>query len=104
VVAGQLLPLLEENPGNWEAIGFLNLEVPDDASFRDYLQLWYQRAPLQHRQFVRRTMSLFGLPAPEGQTAVAASQSKESAATNAAAATAAAPPGAAGPASEQQAR
>jgi hypothetical protein len=30
-------PILEENPGNWGAIGFLNLEVPDDETSWDYL-------------------------------------------------------------------
>jgi hypothetical protein len=75
VVANQLLPLLEENPANWEAIGFLNVEVPDDnASFRDYLHQWYRRAPLQHRQFIRRTLSLLGEEvAPVGEGVEAAS-------------------------------
>lgn len=98
VVANQLLPLLEENPGDWEAIGFLNLEVPDDeTSFRDYLHHWYQRAPMQHRQFIRRTMSLFGLDAPDGaEAALAESGTKDSLSTHTLTAT----PGAAGPASE----
>ena len=66
VVANQLLPLLEQNPGNWEAIGFLNLDVPAGAtSFQEYLQHWYRRAPLQHKQFIRRTLGMFQLAAPE---------------------------------------
>ncbi len=75
VVANQLLPILEGNPESWEAIGFLNLEVPDDeGSFRDYLYRWYQRVPLQHKQFLRRTLGIFELPAPDdGGTATAGS-------------------------------
>lgn len=66
VVANQLLPLLEQNPGDWEAIGFLNLDVPDEAtSFRAYLQHWYRRAPWQHKQFIRRTLGMFQLAAPD---------------------------------------
>lgn len=66
VVANQLLPLLEQNPGDWEAIGFLNLDVSDEAtSFQDYLQRWYYRAPSQHKQFIRRTLGMFQLAAPD---------------------------------------
>jgi hypothetical protein len=74
VVANQLLPLLEESPGSWEAIGFLNVELPDaTASFRDYLHHWYRRAPLQHKQFIRRTLSLLGETVPTGEEVEAAS-------------------------------
>lgn len=66
VVANQLLPILERNPGSWEAIGFLNLDVPDgETSFQEYLQQWYRRVPLQHRQFIRQTLGLFQLAAPD---------------------------------------
>ena len=72
VVANQLLPLLEENPGSWEAIGFLNVEVPDDAvSFRDYLHHWYRRVPLQHKQFIDRTLAVLGEAVPEGEEVAA---------------------------------
>lgn len=74
VVANQLLPLLEENPGSWEAIGFLNVEAPEEAaSFRDHLHHWYRRAPLQHKQFIRRTLTLLGEVVPMGEDVAAAS-------------------------------
>jgi hypothetical protein len=74
VVANQLLPLLEESPGSWEAIGFLNVELPDaTSSFRDYLHHWYRRAPLRHKQFIRRTLSLLGEAVDAGEEVHAAS-------------------------------
>lgn len=102
VVANQLLPLLEENPANWEAIGFLNVEVPDEAaSFRDYLHHWYRRAPLQHKQFIRRTLALLGERIPESEEASATDASSPAPAPSGPAAPQPVV-GAAGPASRQR--
>lgn len=62
VVANLLLPLFQEDPQNWEALGYLNLD-PDDArsSLSDYLRHWYQNAPLGHKRFVAGVLALFRL-------------------------------------------
>jgi len=59
VVANLLLPLFQNNPQNWDALTYLNLN-PDDArsSLEDYLRHWYQNAPLEHKHFVASVLSL----------------------------------------------
>lgn len=59
VVANLLLPLFQENPQNWEALNYLNLE-PSDArnSLSEYLRHWYENAPLEHKHFVGGVLSL----------------------------------------------
>jgi tripartite-type tricarboxylate transporter receptor subunit TctC/ABC-type nitrate/sulfonate/bicarbonate transport system substrate-binding protein len=58
VVANLLLPLFEENPELWEAIGFLNLDAPG-ASFQQYLQTWLDNAPPRYQDVIRYAMTLF---------------------------------------------
>ncbi|HEX6734502.1 MAG TPA: hypothetical protein VF096_06790 [Azonexus sp.] len=60
VMAKLLLPLFQDNPQNWEALNYLNLD-PDDArnTLRDYLGNWYDNAPAEHKQFVRNVLALF---------------------------------------------
>ncbi|HSF48165.1 MAG TPA: ABC transporter substrate-binding protein, partial [Burkholderiales bacterium] len=58
VVATLLLPLFEENPELWEAIGFLNLDAPGDT-FQDYLQNWQDNAPVKYKDVIRYAMTLF---------------------------------------------
>lgn len=62
VLANLLLPLFQENPQNWEALNYLNLD-PDDArdSLGDYLRHWYKNAPLQHKRFVAGVLALLQL-------------------------------------------
>lgn len=62
VVANLLLPLFQENPQNWEALNYLNLD-PDDArdSLGNYLRHWYKNAPLQHKRFVAGILALLRL-------------------------------------------
>jgi len=62
VVANLLLPLFQENPQNWEALNYLNLD-PTDArnSLGDYLRHWYRNAPLQHKGFVAGVLALLQL-------------------------------------------
>jgi len=62
VVAGVLLPLFEEHPEHWEAVGYLNAEALDGPrSFREYLQDWHRNVPGKHKAFVRRIAGLFGI-------------------------------------------
>ncbi len=69
VVANLLLPLFEENPDLWEAIGFLNLDAPG-TTFQQYLQTWLDNAPPRYKDVIRYTMTLFfARPAPLGSTA-----------------------------------
>lgn len=58
VVANLLLPLFEENPELWEAIGFLNLDAPG-TTFQQYLQTWLDNAPPRYQDAIRYTMTLF---------------------------------------------
>ena len=62
VMAKLLLPLFQDNPQNWEALHYLNLD-PADArnTLRDYLHNWYDNAPTEHKQFVRNVLALFRL-------------------------------------------
>lgn len=59
VVANLLLPLFKDNPQNWEALNYLNLN-PDDArnSLGEYLRHWYQNTPLEHKRFVAGVLAL----------------------------------------------
>ena len=54
IVAVQLLPLLEENPKNWEAVTWLNkAKSTQSQTFGDYLSDWHQHAPDRHRAFIK---------------------------------------------------
>ncbi len=62
ILAGSLLPLFEETPEHWEAIGALNA-VRDNPtrSFRQYLQDWSRSAAEKHRPFIAKVAARFGL-------------------------------------------
>lgn len=62
VVANLLLPLFQENPQNWAALNYLNLD-PSDArnSLSEYLSHWYQNAPAEHKDFISGILALFKL-------------------------------------------
>lgn len=62
VVANLLLPLFQDNPQNWDALGYLNLD-PSDArnSLGDYLRHWYQNAPYEHKRFISGILAMFRL-------------------------------------------
>ncbi len=60
IVANVLLPLFEENPQIWEAIGYLNLEA-DSGNFRDYLRAWHANAPDDYKDIIEYITTLFGL-------------------------------------------
>jgi hypothetical protein len=61
VVAGMLLPLFEEYPEAWSAIGYLNLQESDaTGSFQQYLANWHRNTPERMRPFVVKIIELFG--------------------------------------------
>lgn len=62
VMAKLLLPLFQENPQNWAALNYLNLD-PADAhnSLREYLGNWYKSAPPAHKEFIGGVLALFKL-------------------------------------------
>lgn len=69
IVANLLLPLFEENPDLWEAIGFLNLDAPG-TTFQQYFQTWLDNAPPRYRDVIRYAMTLFFAREPSaGSTA-----------------------------------
>lgn len=66
VVANLLLPLFEEDPQNWAALNYLNLE-PSDArnTLKEYLLHWYCNAPNEHRLFIASILAIFKLQVQE---------------------------------------
>ena len=62
IVAKLLLPLMQESPQSWEAVGYLNNSAPDEeASFASYLSAWHKDAPAKHQPFVKRVAGMFGV-------------------------------------------
>jgi hypothetical protein len=61
-MASVLLPLLEESPERWEALGALNA-IHGDASrpFRQHLLDWSKSAAEKHRAFIRKIAERFGV-------------------------------------------
>lgn len=71
VVANQLLPLFEDEPGSWDALCYLNLD-PADAhnELPQYLHNWYDHVPTERKQFVGRVLALLaGAELPPVETA-----------------------------------
>ncbi|MGH8727291.1 MAG: hypothetical protein ACREV9_03855 [Burkholderiales bacterium] len=60
VVANLLLPMFEQNPEHWSAIGYLNLQ-PTGGSFEEYLNHWHELVPESQKGLVESTMDLFGV-------------------------------------------
>lgn len=60
LVANALLPLFDEDPRIWEAIGYLNSQV-HGGNFRDYLQAWHASAPDEYKDVIRHIARLFGI-------------------------------------------
>lgn len=73
VVANLLLPLFQEDPQNWAALSYLNLD-PSDArnSLGEYLRHWYQNAPSEHKDFIANVLALLLLDAPVPPTSLGA--------------------------------
>jgi hypothetical protein len=66
VIANLLLPLFEQDPENWDAVRYLNLD-PADArnSLKQYLHNWYANAPQTHRQFIAHVLGLLHVDSGE---------------------------------------
>ncbi len=63
VVAGQLLPLFEEKPQRWEAIGWLNAaDVKQSQTLGEFLADWERNSPERHREFIREIAQRFAKP------------------------------------------
>ena len=61
LVAKRVVALLEEDPANWRAVGYLNVgEDGDDRSFAAYLAVWCDAVPDAHKPFVQDVIKLFG--------------------------------------------
>ncbi len=57
-----LLHFFEEDPQRWEAIRWLNAELPPpDEPFSDYLARWQAAVPERHREVVEKIGALYGL-------------------------------------------
>lgn len=62
VVANLLLPLFRDDPQDWAALGYLDLD-PAAArnNLRNFLLRWYTNAPLEHKHFVAGILAMFRL-------------------------------------------
>ncbi len=60
IVAGQLLPLLEEDASRWESIAWLNTEKMDERDrFRGLSRRVAEARPERHAKFIARVAKLF---------------------------------------------
>jgi hypothetical protein len=60
IVAGQLLPLFEEQPSRWEAISWLNAaESKQSQTLAEFLADWQRNSPERHRDFIREIAGRF---------------------------------------------
>ena len=83
MVAKLLLPLFERDPGNWNALAYLNLDDGDGlSSLRDYLHHWYRNAPAEHKALIADIIQLFRMDEKElpAGVLVSAAFSRETAA------------------------
>ena len=60
LVANLLLPLFEEYPQFWEAIGYLH-PAAAGGNFQEYMHAWRANAPQRHKDLIRYIMALFGV-------------------------------------------
>lgn len=67
LVAAMLLPLFEQDPAMWQAIGYLNTNPGSAAkSFSEYLADWHGACPSGTQEHVGKTMNLLGLSPKPG--------------------------------------
>jgi len=72
LMANLLLPLFEQQAGNWDSLRYLNLDPTDaHSSLEHYLLHWYQNAPPEHRPFVAGVLGLLRNPDPDAVGAAA---------------------------------
>lgn len=64
-MASKLLPLFEKTPAAWQALRYINLgPEKENMTFETYLAGWHDRAPRQHKAFVHKVASEFGIELP----------------------------------------
>lgn len=73
VVATLLLPIFEDDPAFWDAIGYINLE-PRRDTFRGYLETWRDNAPDDYKGGILHIMGLFGFLRSADAAALAGGQ------------------------------
>jgi hypothetical protein len=62
IVAGQLLKLLERNPEQWAAVGYLNHDkLAAPKTIDEYMQRWLDSCPDAHKAFVQEVMNELGM-------------------------------------------
>ncbi|HXX91984.1 MAG TPA: hypothetical protein VEN81_00010, partial [Planctomycetota bacterium] len=62
LLASQLFPLFEEDPGRWDALGTLNAVHGDSSrTFAQYLRDWSRSAAEKHRPFIRALADRLGV-------------------------------------------
>ena len=64
VAANALLPLFEQTPAMWRAVGYLNINL-SGGSFKDYLSAWRNNVPDEYRAPIAQIAALFGLSSDE---------------------------------------
>ena len=66
--ATALLPQLEADPAQWNALRYLNREGSAATStFRAYLEAWQHGAPPRHRRWIGELLAAFGFTDPNAQ-------------------------------------
>jgi len=64
VAANALLPLFEQTPAIWRAVGYLNISS-SGRSFKDYLSAWRNNVPEEYKAPIAQITALFGLSSDE---------------------------------------
>lgn len=66
--AAALLPLFENDPSQWNALRYLNLEgAATEPTFAGYLARWQTRVPEKHRHFVATIAAAFARRSAPGE-------------------------------------
>jgi hypothetical protein len=68
IVANALLPLFEERPAMWGAVGYLHAQRIQ-SNFENYLREWHEQVPDEYKGAIQSIAALFGFP--PGETAYA---------------------------------
>ncbi len=70
VAANALLPLFEQTPAIWRAVGYLNISL-SGGSFKDYLSAWRNNVPDEYKAPIAQITALFGLSVDESAASLA---------------------------------
>lgn len=62
IIACQLYPLFKESPEQWRAVWYLNDgHLSKDADFEQYLKVWLESTPEEHKDFIRKIAQTFNI-------------------------------------------